>query len=219
MSQPTDPPPPTSPEPTPDEPTPDDPQPEGPPPDAAPPEALPADTPPAVEEAPPEPDSAEPDSAEPDSAEPDSAEPDAGHADPEPAESPVRRGVRLTALIAGSAVIGALVVAAAGFAALQFFSEETPVVGDCLTEAATADDMSVVDCEGGDAYWSVVGADGTWQYGEFEAAQAGEVCAEHPTTQQALWITSERTVGAESEGEVVCLEPVAGTPDDAQDSD
>lgn len=213
MSQPTDPPPPTSPDPTPD-----GPQPEGPPPDSAPPEALPADTPPAVEEAPPGPDPAEPDSTESDPADTDT-DTDAGHADPESAESPVRRGVRLTALIAGSAVVGALVVAVAGFAALQFFSEETPVVGDCLTEAATADDMSVVDCEGGDAYWSVVGADGTWQYGEFEAAQAGEVCAEHPTTQQALWITSERTVGAESEGEVVCLEPVAGTPDDAQDTD
>lgn len=124
-------------------------------------------------------------------------------------QSSGKRRLALTIGIGGGVAALALVIGA-GFAAVYLFGEDPPEVGDCLTQAVNADDMSVVDCDSGDAYWTVVANDGNWTHGEFEDAPPGEVCADHLSTQQALWVTGSRNVADDTEGEVVCLEPLAG---------
>jgi hypothetical protein len=109
--------------------------------------------------------------------------------------------------IAGG-LVALAVAAAAGFVALTLLSEDLPAAGDCLTDASVPDEMTVVDCGSSEAFWTVVGLDGTWTHGDFEAATAGEVCAGFPTSQQALWVSNARTVAAGTDGQVVCLEPL-----------
>ena len=127
---------------------------------------------------------------------------------PAGAAPPRRRRLGLVLGIAGG-LVALAVAAAAGFVALTLLSEDLPAAGDCLTDASVPDEMTVVDCGSSEAFWTVVGLDGTWAHGDFEAATAGEVCAGFPTSQQALWVSNARTVSADTEGQVVCLEPHA----------
>ncbi|HEY8473449.1 MAG TPA: hypothetical protein VIL37_12555 [Natronosporangium sp.] len=106
-------------------------------------------------------------------------------------------------LIAALAVVGI-----GGYFVLRALAEDLPQVGDCLTNAADANDMEVIACDSPDAAWSVIGSDGDWTRGEFDSAGQGEVCASFPETQQALWVTSAAQVQSDTVGELLCLAPL-----------
>jgi hypothetical protein len=130
---------------------------------------------------------------------------------PAPAAPPKKRRVGL--IVTLTALVALAVVAVGAFLLLSVLREELPQVGDCMTDGATADDMEVVACDSGDAAWSVIGSDGTWTRGDFDVADQGEVCEAFPETAQALWVTSATSVASGTEGEVICLAPLApGTP-------
>jgi hypothetical protein len=119
---------------------------------------------------------------------------------------------RIWLVVALAAAGGVLALGAAGFVVLNLLREELPQVGDCLNDAASVDDMHVVACDSAEAAWAVVGEDGVWTRGDFDAAGPGEVCQAYPTTEQAMWVTSARSMGAATEGKVVCLEPLNPAP-------
>ena len=133
---------------------------------------------------------------------------------PAPPEQPgsavrPRRGPRwglVLGIASGVLAVGA--VATLGLLALSMLGEDPPVVGDCMTDAASVEDMVVVGCDSADAYWLVTGQDGNWTRGAFEAAQPGEVCADFPSTLQALWFSDQADVTDDTDGTVVCLEPL-----------
>jgi hypothetical protein len=128
---------------------------------------------------------------------------------PAPVPSKAAPKKRRVGLIVTLTLLGTLVVVAAGVAALVLLTrEELPQVGDCLNDAVLAADMEVVSCDSAEAAWSVIGSDGTWTRGEFDAAGQGEVCQGFPATEQALWVTNVRTVDSGTEGEVICLVPI-----------
>jgi hypothetical protein len=128
---------------------------------------------------------------------------------PPPAPTPPAKKRRVWPYVALAAVI-VIIGLGIGAALLvrSVLTEEVPQVGDCLNNAANPDDMDVVDCGSADAAWSVIGNDGTWTRGDFDAATQGEVCQAFTDTQQALWVTSSPTVNSGTEGEVICLAPV-----------
>jgi hypothetical protein len=127
---------------------------------------------------------------------------------PPPAPSPPPKKRRIWPYVTIAVVV---VVAALGVGAVllvrSVLAEEVPQVGECLDNAANPDDMDVVDCGSAEAAWNVIGNDGTWPRGEFDAAAPGEVCQAFPETEQALWVTSSATVDSQTEGEVICLAP------------
>lgn len=140
-------------------------------------------------------------------------EPDPEVSDAEPAAEapPVRQSRRWlwVGLVALAVLVGGAVAGATGVAVVQLLREDAPEVGDCLTREAVNDDIDIVDCGEGAAHWRVIGHDGAWTQGEFAQASDDEVCADHPDTQQALWVTAARDVSDDSDGEVVCLAPLA----------
>lgn len=149
----------------------------------------------------------------------DQATPDQAAADPAegqaataaaPGPAPVRPRRRWWGLAFGivSGVLAVAVVAGLGLLALSMLRPKPPAVGDCLTDAPSFDDMTVVDCASATAYWRVAGNGGTWTWADFHATAPDEVCADFPTTLQALWFSDQTNVTDRTEGEVVCLEPL-----------
>jgi hypothetical protein len=132
-------------------------------------------------------------------------------APPAPPASPARKGrIGLIVALVAVAVVG---LAVAGvWLVVNLLEEEVPAVGDCLTDAPAPDDMEIVGCDSGEAFWSVIGDDGSWTRGDFDAAEVGELCEEFDATQRALWVTGERDVEAGTGGEVVCLAPLDADP-------
>jgi hypothetical protein len=132
---------------------------------------------------------------------------------PVPPASPApKRRIGLIVTLVAVVVVG---LAVAGvWLVVRMIEEEVPAVGDCLTDAPAADDMEIVGCDSGEASWSVIGNDGSWTRGDFDAADMGELCDEFEATQRALWVTSERDVEAGTGGEVVCLAPLDADPPD-----
>lgn len=130
---------------------------------------------------------------------------------PAAAEPPKRRiGLIVTlvaVVVAGLVVVGAVLV-------VRMLGEEVPTVGDCLTDAPAPDDMEIVDCDSDQAFWSVIGNDGSWTRGEFDTAEQGALCEGFEATERALWVTSSRSVDEGTGGEVVCLAPLDADPAD-----
>lgn len=135
--------------------------------------------------------------------------PPPGPPPPTPAE-PASRKFRVTMIVVG-VTAGLLLVGCLGLVALTVFAGgEIPEADDCLTDAADANDMEVVDCGSGDAAWTVLGADQTMTRGEFSGlTQQDQVCQAYPETQQALWVTDARFgTDDDTEGTVICLQRV-----------
>jgi hypothetical protein len=128
---------------------------------------------------------------------------------PPPPKAPPKK--RRVGLIVALTVLGALaVVAIGGVVLVNLLREDLPQVGDCMTDGATADDMEVVACDSPEAAWNVIGSDGTWTWGDFNAAAQGELCQGFSDTDQALWVSNATSVEDATEGEVVCLAPIGG---------
>jgi hypothetical protein len=123
--------------------------------------------------------------------------------------TPAPKKKRRVWLIVTLSVVAVLILLVVGgvFLVMNVLREEVPQVGECLNEASP-EDMEVVDCGSAEAAWNVVGSDGTWTRGDFDAAAQGDVCQEFPETQQALWVTESPTVDSGTEGEVICLAPI-----------
>lgn len=101
-------------------------------------------------------------------------------------------------LLVACLVGGALLISAA--------RDEIPVVGDCMSHAADPNQMEPVECGEPGADWTVIGVHGTLTRSEFEQlSPENSVCAEHPNTEQALWVTDAWRVDDSTEGQVVCL--------------
>jgi hypothetical protein len=127
---------------------------------------------------------------------------------------PPARKSRIGLIVALVAVAVAGLAAAGVWLVVNLLEEEVPTVGDCLTDQPDPDDMEIVGCDSGEAYWSVVGTDGSWTRGDFDSAEQGELCDGFEATQRALWVTSERDVKPGTGGEVVCLAPLDADPPD-----
>lgn len=138
--------------------------------------------------------------------------PPTGPPPPGPEQAAPRK--RRTGLIVVGVVAGVLLLGCLGMVAVAVFTGggDIPEAGDCLTDAADANDMDVVDCGAGDAAWSVLGEDQTMTRGEFSGlTQQDQVCQAYPETQQALWVTEARFgVDDSTEGKVICLQRTGG---------
>jgi hypothetical protein len=126
---------------------------------------------------------------------------------------PARKG-RIGLIVALVAVVVVGLAVAGVWLVVNLIEEDVPTVGDCLTDQPDPDDMEIVGCDSGEAFWSVIGNDGSWTRGDFDTAEPGELCEEFEATERALWVTSARSVDAGTGGEVVCLAPLDADPPD-----
>lgn len=117
-------------------------------------------------------------------------------------------------MVALIAVAGILLLCVVGGVVLVLAGGGTnvPEAGECMTDAVDPNEMEVVACDSADAAWSVIGSGGTMTRAEFNTrSQEQQVCAEHPGTVQALWLTGSLLNSSDdTEGEVVCLGPIGG---------
>lgn len=136
---------------------------------------------------------------------------------PAPPQPPPRKR-RLGLVITLGVLVGLVVVCGGGFLLLtNVFQQDVPGVGACLTDAADANDMDVVDCGAPDAAWTVLGDDGTASRAEFDAFTPDDsVCEAHPGTGLALWMTDTPGlfVNDDTVGSVICLEQIGAEPSD-----
>jgi hypothetical protein len=145
------------------------------------------------------------------SALPDEPLPAAPPPPPPPPTAPPKKKRRIWPYVTLAVVVVIVLLGVGGVVLLgNLLREEVPEVGECLNDAPAADDMEVVDCAAAEAAWRVIGNDGAWTRGEFDAAAQGDVCQAFAATEQALWVTSSSTVNSGTEGEVICLAPVGG---------
>jgi hypothetical protein len=90
---------------------------------------------------------------------------------------------------------------AVGDAVEDATDDEVPEVGECITEESlTAEETTVVPCDGSEAAWLTLGFDGEVRDTEFRFDDAEDYCQEFPTTGFVLWIGE---LGGW--GDVVCL--------------
>lgn len=127
-----------------------------------------------------------------------------------PAAASARRRIALLVSVGAVAAVAILVVG--GLVIASILGGGDPEAGDCMNDSALASEMEVVDCDSGEAVWSVIGVDTGWTFGDFEAAPLAEVCQDHPGAVQALWITDSSDVSDGTDGDVVCLRAIEPAP-------
>jgi hypothetical protein len=127
-----------------------------------------------------------------------SSYPPAGAPAPEPVKS--SKGSNVGKILLRVAV--PLIVVVGGIA-WKFMSGDPTVAstGDCLIEAASADDMKTVGCDDATAYWKVAGKVDGIKEAEFDAKDNS--CTAYPTAESSLWMGKKG-----GSGDVLCLEPL-----------
>ncbi|GIF77804.1 LppU/SCO3897 family protein [Asanoa siamensis] len=126
--------------------------------------------------------------------------PPAGAPAPEPATPSKGRNVGKVLL----RVIAVPVVLIVAGIAWKFASGDPTVAstGDCLIEAASADDMKTVGCDDATAHWKVVGKVDNIKEADFKPTDDTS-CTAYPTAEASLWMGREG-----GNGDVLCLEPL-----------
>ncbi|GAA1875497.1 LppU/SCO3897 family protein [Asanoa iriomotensis] len=135
-----------------------------------------------------------------------SAAPQAGGSFAPPADAPApepakpAKGKNIGKILLRVAV--PIVVVVAGVA-WKFLSGDpaTAATGDCLIEAASADDMKTVGCDDPTASWKVAGKVENVKEADFDASQNS--CTAYPTAEASLWMGKKGR-----DGDVLCLEPL-----------
>ena len=105
-----------------------------------------------------------------------------------------QRALRAVLGIVGVAVL------AGGYMAYKYFTNDTDLasVGDCITEASSADDMKTVDCAEATAKYKVVGRSD----GSYTSSSASAVCNAYPSTTDVFLAEG----AGRQRGYVLCLE-------------
>lgn len=105
-----------------------------------------------------------------------------------------QRALRTVMGLVGVAVL------AGGYMAYKYFTNDTDLagVGDCITAAASADDMKTVDCTDATANYKVVGR----AEGSYTDSTASAVCNAYPSTTDVFLAQG----AGKQRGYVLCLE-------------
>ncbi|MEV0719927.1 hypothetical protein [Asanoa sp. NPDC050611] len=95
------------------------------------------------------------------------------------------------------------IIVVVGGIAWKFMSGDPTVAatGDCLIEAASADDMKTVGCDDATAHWKVAGKVEDIKEADFNAQENS--CTAYPTAESSLWMGKKG-----GNGDVLCLEPL-----------
>jgi hypothetical protein len=124
---------------------------------------------------------------------------------PQPVEAPAPPKKK-SGVLGRVIIIAIVLIAAGGYTAYRYFSGDitvkTPKVGECVTAAASNNDVEnvkIVDCTDGKAADKVVGVLNDQKFSAFNASE--NPCTSFPTAESAIFY------GKENSGFVLCLVP------------